>query len=365
MTHTPDHQRLLIVDFGSQVTQLIARRLRELRIYCEIHPYQKVDAAFLAAFRPQAVILSGGPASVVDAGSPRAAPEIFTLGVPVLGICYGQQTMMVQLGGKVEAGHAAEFGRAYVTPTETADPLFTGLFATGREEVWMSHGDRVTELAPGFAVIGTSPGAPFAITTDPSRHFYAVMFHPEVHHTVNGARILKNFTDLAGFTGDWTMAAYKDQAIAAIRARVGEAKVICGLSGGVDSLGRSRPDPRGDRRPADLRLRRHRPDAPGRGRGSGHPLPRPLQHPADPRRRVRTASSTRSQASPTPKRSARPSAASSSRSSRPAPPRSATPVSSPRAPSTPTSSRASASPAAPRSPSRATTTSAACPSACT
>ena len=234
MTH-PDHQRLLIVDFGSQVTQLIARRLRELRIYCEIHPYQRVDAAFLADFRPQAVILSGGPASVIDAGSPRAAPEIFTLGVPVLGICYGQQTMMAQLGGKVEAGHAAEFGRAYVTPTATADPLFTGLFATGREEVWMSHGDRVTELAPGFAVIGTSPGAPFAITTDPSRHFYAVMFHPEVHHTVNGARILKNFTDLAGFTGDWTMAAYKDQAIAAIRARVGDAKVICGLSGGVDS----------------------------------------------------------------------------------------------------------------------------------
>ncbi len=234
MTH-PEHQRLLIVDFGSQVTQLIARRLREFRIYCEIHPYQRVDAAFLADFRPQAVILSGGPASVIDAGSPRAAPEIFTLGVPVLGICYGQQTMMAQLGGKVEAGHAAEFGRAYVTPTATADPLFTGLFATGREEVWMSHGDRVTELAPGFAVIGTSPGAPFAITTDPSRHFYAVMFHPEVHHTVNGARILKNFTDLAGFTGDWTMAAYKDQAIDAIRARVGDAKVICGLSGGVDS----------------------------------------------------------------------------------------------------------------------------------
>jgi GMP synthase (glutamine-hydrolysing) len=231
----PDHQRLLIVDFGSQVTQLIARRLRELRIYCEIHPYQKVDAAFLAGFRPQAVILSGGPASVVDAGSPRAAPGIFTLGVPVLGICYGQQTMMAQLGGKVEAGHSAEFGRAYVTPTENADPLFTGLFATGREEVWMSHGDRVTELAPGFSVIGTSPGAPFAITTDPSRHFYAVMFHPEVHHTVNGARILKNFTDLAGFTGDWTMAAYKDQAIAAIRGQVGDAKVICGLSGGVDS----------------------------------------------------------------------------------------------------------------------------------
>jgi GMP synthase (glutamine-hydrolysing) len=238
MTH-PEHQRLLIVDFGSQVTQLIARRLRESRIYCEIHPYQKVDAAFLDRFRPQAVILSGGPASVTDADSPRAAPEIFRLGVPVLGICYGQQLMMQQLGGRVEAGHHAEFGRAFVVPARTAestgDPLFTGLFQTGREEVWMSHGDRVTALAPGFSVIGESPNAPFAITSDPARHFYAVQFHPEVHHTVNGARILKNFTDLAGFTGDWTMAAYKEQAIAAIRAQVGREKVICGLSGGVDS----------------------------------------------------------------------------------------------------------------------------------
>ena len=231
----PEHQRLLIVDFGSQVTQLIARRLREARIYCEIHPFQKVTPAFLAEFAPRAVILSGGPASVTEEGSPRAADEIFTLGVPVLGICYGQQVMMTQLGGRVEAGHHAEFGRAYVTPSETQDPFFTGLFQTGREEVWMSHGDRVTALAPGFSVIGESPNAPFAITSDPSRHFYAVQFHPEVHHTVNGARILKNFTDLAGFTGDWTMAAYKDQAIEAIREQVGDAKVICGLSGGVDS----------------------------------------------------------------------------------------------------------------------------------
>jgi GMP synthase (glutamine-hydrolysing) len=234
MTQAP-HQRLLIVDFGSQVTQLIARRLRESRIYCEIHPYQKVDAAFLAESCPQAVILSGGPASVTEPDSPRADPAIFGLGVPVLGICYGQQTMMEQLGGRVEAGHAAEFGRAWVTPTDSHDPLFTGLFQTGREEVWMSHGDRVTALAPGFAVIGASPNAPYAITSDPSRHFYAVQFHPEVHHTVNGARMLRNFTDLAGFTGDWTMAAYKDQAIEAIRAQVGREKVICGLSGGVDS----------------------------------------------------------------------------------------------------------------------------------
>jgi GMP synthase (glutamine-hydrolysing) len=236
MSEPPRHQRLLIVDFGSQVTQLIARRLREARIYCEIHPYDKVDAAFLASFRPLAVILSGGPASVTEAGSPRAAPETFTLGVPVLGICYGQQTMMQQLGGRVEAGHHAEFGRAYVTPEQGAsNRLFSGLFLTGREEVWMSHGDRVTALAPGFRVYATSPNAPFAVIGDPERRFYAVQFHPEVHHTVNGAKLLQNFTDIAGFVGDWTMSAYRDQAIADIRALVGRERVVCGLSGGVDS----------------------------------------------------------------------------------------------------------------------------------
>ena len=234
--HEPDHQRLLIVDFGSQVTQLIARRLREAHIYCEIHPFQKVDAAFLAEFRPRAVILSGGPASVTEADSPRAAPEIFALGVPVLGICYGQQTMMEQLGGKVEAGHAAEFGRAFVEPAGGArHALFEGLFTGGREEVWMSHGDRVTALAPGFEVIGASPNAPFAIIADEARDFFAVQFHPEVHHTPNGARLLKNFTDLAGFTGDWSMASYRDEAIARIREQVGSSRVLCGLSGGVDS----------------------------------------------------------------------------------------------------------------------------------
>ena len=272
MTHAPDHQRLLIVDFGSQVTQLIARRLRELRIYCEIHPYNRVDAAFLAAISsPRPSSSPAAPPASPTAGSPRAAPEIFTLGVPVLGICYGQQTMMAQLGGRVEAGHHAEFGRAFVTPTETQDPLFTGLFQTGREEVWMSHGDRVTALAPGFSVIGTSAGAPFAITTDPERHFYAVQFHPEVHHTVNGARILGNFTALAGFTGDWTMAAYRDQAIAAIRAagrqRPGHLRPLRRRR----LVRRRRPDPRGHRRPAHLRLRRHRPHAPGRGRARSSP----------------------------------------------------------------------------------------------
>ncbi len=231
------HQRLLIIDFGSQVTQLIARRLRELNIYCEIHPYQKVTADSIRALAPLAVILSGGPASVLDKDSPRAPQELFEMGLPILGICYGQQVMMTQLGGKVEGGHHAEFGRAFVQPAgnHASDPIFAGWFEDGREEVWMSHGDRVTELAPGFEVYGTSENAPFAIVGDPARRFYAVQFHPEVHHTPNGARLLKNFTDLAGFTGDWTMAAYKDEAIRQIRETVGDGKVICGLSGGVDS----------------------------------------------------------------------------------------------------------------------------------
>ncbi|KGJ15790.1 glutamine-hydrolyzing GMP synthase [Paracoccus sanguinis] len=231
------HQRLLIIDFGSQVTQLIARRLRELNVYCEIHPYQSLDDAALRALTPQAVILSGGPDSVTRPGSPRAPQAVFEMGVPVFGICYGQQVMMAQLGGSVEAGHHAEYGRAFVTPApgHSGDGIFAGLFAAGREEVWMSHGDRVTALAPGFEVIGTSPNAPFAMIADPARSFYAVQFHPEVHHTPNGRVMLENFVRMAGFTGDWTMAGYRDEAIRRIREQVGDGKVICGLSGGVDS----------------------------------------------------------------------------------------------------------------------------------
>jgi GMP synthase (glutamine-hydrolysing) len=230
------HERLLIIDFGSQVTQLIARRLRELNVYCEIHPYNKVDDSFLAGFAPKAVILSGGPDSVTREGSPRAPEALWTLDVPVLGICYGQQTMMQQLGGLVEHGHGtAEFGRAFVTPTAEALSILDGWFAEGREQVWMSHGDHVSRIAPGFQVYGTSPNAPFAVTADPSRHFYAVQFHPEVHHTPKGAKLYENFVRLAGFSGDWTMDAYREQAIAEIRARVGDKKVICALSGGVDS----------------------------------------------------------------------------------------------------------------------------------
>ncbi|MEL6617473.1 MAG: glutamine-hydrolyzing GMP synthase [Pseudomonadota bacterium] len=237
------HDRLLIIDFGSQVTQLIARRLRELNVYCEIHPYQNVTDATLAEMEPRAVILSGGPDSVTRAGSPRAPDSLWTMGMPVLGICYGQQVMMQQLGGEVHGGKisggggTAEFGRAYVTPTVDHIPLLDGWFDNDadREQVWMSHGDHVARLAPGFDVYGTSPNAPFAITADTARNFYAVQFHPEVHHTPNGARLYENFVKLAGFSGDWTMGAYREEAIKAIRDQVGDAKVICGLSGGVDS----------------------------------------------------------------------------------------------------------------------------------
>ncbi|MDB3882440.1 glutamine-hydrolyzing GMP synthase [Amylibacter sp.] len=230
------HDRLLIIDFGSQVTQLIARRLRELNVYCEIHPFNKVDFTFLKEFDPKAVILSGGPSSVTKNDSPRAPKELFGMGIPLLGICYGQQVMMHQLGGKVETGHGtAEFGRAYVSQNSNQLNILEGWFESGDEQVWMSHGDHVSEIADGFEVYGTSPNAPFAITADTNRNFYAVQFHPEVHHTPNGAKLYENFIKIAGFTGDWTMGAYREQAIASIKETVGDNQVICGLSGGVDS----------------------------------------------------------------------------------------------------------------------------------
>ena len=234
------HDRLLIIDFGSQVTQLIARRLRELNVYCEIHPYQNVTDAVLAEMAPKAVILSGGPDSVTRDGSPRAPEGLWSMGVPVLGICYGQQTMMTQLGGEVRGGKisggggTAEFGRAKVSKAADLD-LLEGWFAESDEVVWMSHGDHVAKIAPGFEVYGSSPNAPYAILADASRHFYGVQFHPEVHHTPRGAKLFENFVRIAGFTGDWTMDAYKDIAIEKIRAQVGDKQVICGLSGGVDS----------------------------------------------------------------------------------------------------------------------------------
>ena len=231
---------LLIIDFGSQVTQLIARRLREQSVYCEIHPYQNVTGSMLSDLNPKAVILSGGPDSVTRKGSPRTPDRLWDMGIPVLGICYGQQTMMQQLGGLVEGGKisggggTAEFGRAKLKSLGELD-LLKGWFSEGPEQVWMSHGDHVSKIAPGFEVYGTSPNAPFAIIADVSKHFYGVQFHPEVHHTPRGAKIFENFVRLAGFKGDWTMDAYRDIAVEKIREQVGDKQVICGLSGGVDS----------------------------------------------------------------------------------------------------------------------------------
>ena len=229
------NDRLLIIDFGSQVTQLIARRLRELNVYCEIHPYQKATYSFITKFSPKAIILSGGPDSVTRKESPRVDQEIFSMGIPILGICYGQQLMMHQLGGTVESGEGtAEFGRAFLSKNGDLD-ILNGWFEHGSEQVWMSHGDHVSKVASGFSVFGSSPNAPFAVVADTKRHFYAVQFHPEVHHTPNGKLLYKNFVKLAGFSGDWTMDAYKAIAIEKIRNQVGQQKVICGLSGGVDS----------------------------------------------------------------------------------------------------------------------------------
>ncbi|MBS0408370.1 MAG: glutamine-hydrolyzing GMP synthase [Proteobacteria bacterium] len=235
MSDTPHHDRVLIVDFGSQVTQLIARRVRESGVYCEIHPYDKVEA-MLDAFAPKAVILSGGPASAHEAESPSAPQAIFELGVPVLGICYGEMTMCAQLGGAVESGHSREFGRAEIRIARET-PLLEGLGDIGDEEtVWMSHGDKITAIPPGFEVAATSEGSPFAVIADEGRRMYGVQFHPEVAHTPRGALMLRNFTHkIAGLSGDWTMAGFRAEAVARIREQVGEQKVICGLSGGVDS----------------------------------------------------------------------------------------------------------------------------------
>ncbi len=235
---TARHDHILILDFGSQVTQLIARRLRESGVYCEIWPFNQAPEDRIRAYNPKGIILSGGPCSVTDEGSPRAPDCVFTMGLPVLGICYGQQTMVQQLGGLVEQGesHGREFGRAYVDVKEHNN-LLDGVWDKGaHEQVWMSHGDRVTKLPAGFKVVGTSPGAPYAIIADESRNFFGVQFHPEVVHTPHGAELYKNFThNICGCAGDWTMAAFKDEAVEKIRAQVGKGKVICGLSGGVDS----------------------------------------------------------------------------------------------------------------------------------
>lgn len=227
--------RILIIDFGSQVTQLIARRIREAGVYCEIVPFQKAEEVF-ADFAPKAVILSGGPASVHEENTPKVPDVIFDSGLPILGICYGEQAICDQLGGQVEPASEREFGRAFVDIKKN-NPLFEGVWSEGeRHQVWMSHGDRVTALPEGFEVVATSDNAPFAAIADQKRNIFGVQFHPEVVHTPDGAKLLSNFAlKIAGCSGDWTMAHFRTEAIAKIQEQVGKGRVVCGLSGGVDS----------------------------------------------------------------------------------------------------------------------------------
>ncbi|QHL91075.1 glutamine-hydrolyzing GMP synthase [Sphingomonas changnyeongensis] len=229
------HDSILIVDFGSQVTQLIARRVREAGVYCEIAPFNSAAAAF-ERLAPKGIILSGGPSSVMWNDSPRAPQHFFEAGLPILAICYGQQTMAHQLGGQVAPSENREFGRAFIEVVGRS-ALFDGLWSEGeRHQVWMSHGDRVEALPEGFSVVARSEGAPYAIATDEARRFYSMMFHPEVVHTPDGHKLLANFArHICGCAGDWTMAEYRQTKIAEIRAQVGQGRVICGLSGGVDS----------------------------------------------------------------------------------------------------------------------------------
>jgi len=226
---------ILIVDFGSQVTQLIARRVREAGVYSEIVPFSAAEEAF-HRMNPKGIILSGGPASVIEHESPRAPQILFDSGLPLLAICYGQQTLHQQLGGQVVTSDQKEFGRAFIEIVGTS-ALFDGLWQIGeKHQVWMSHGDRVDSLAPGFEVVAKSEGAPFAIATNEAAKRYSLMFHPEVVHTPDGGKLLANFArHICGCSGDWTMAAFRDTKIAEIREQVGKGRVICGLSGGVDS----------------------------------------------------------------------------------------------------------------------------------
>ncbi len=230
------HEKLLIIDFGSQVTKLIARRVRESGVYSEIHPFNQVDEAFIRNYDPKAIILSGGPNSVFGDASPKADPYVYSSGRPVLGICYGQQLICDALGGSVSPASEREFGRAYMSISKLS-PLLSGVGDIGDQtQVWMSHGDRVDSIPQGFEVIGHSENAPFAAIADEGRKMYGVQFHPEVVHTLAGAQMLRNFThNISGFKGDWTMAAFRGEMIDKIKAQVGDGKVICGLSGGVDS----------------------------------------------------------------------------------------------------------------------------------
>ena len=228
-------ETILILDFGSQVTQLIARRVREAGVYSEVVPFHQ-GAAAMERLRPKGIILSGGPASVHEGESPRVPEAIFAAGLPIFGICYGEQAICAQLGGSVTPSDHREFGRAFLEVKQGC-ALFEGVWAPGeRHQVWMSHGDRVDALPEGFAVVATSEGAPYAAIANELKRIYAVQFHPEVVHTPDGARLIANFVhNVVGCRGDWTMASFRETKKAEIRAQVGSGKVICGLSGGVDS----------------------------------------------------------------------------------------------------------------------------------
>jgi len=230
------HERILIIDFGSQVTQLIARRVRESGVYSEIQPFNTVTVESIKAFNPKGVILSGGPASVTGIDTPRAPDGLFEMGLPVFGICYGEQTMCAQLGGSVEESDHREFGRAFVEVVEDCE-LFHGVWNVGaKEQVWMSHGDKIDAIPEGFRPVAVTDGSPFAAIANDEKRFYGVQFHPEVAHTPHGAKLIENFTHrVCGCDGDWTMGKFREEEIAKVRAQVGSGNVICGLSGGVDS----------------------------------------------------------------------------------------------------------------------------------
>jgi GMP synthase (glutamine-hydrolysing) len=266
------HQTILVLDFGSQYTQLIARRLRELSVYSEVVPFNtSIDV--LRAKDPAGIILSGGPKSVSEEGAPKCAPGVFDFGAPVLGICYGMQLMTDVLGGQVRRSGQREFGHAHVHVNRNGGPgpkLFSSIPADLR--VWASHGDDVAAVPPGFSVAATSSSTPIAAMEAPDRSLYALLFHPEVAHTDHGSEILKNFAyNVCGCAGDWTTAAFIEEATERIRKQVGTGRVVCGLSGGVDSTVAAHSSRHW--RPVDLHLCRQRPAA---LRGS-HPDPDALR----------------------------------------------------------------------------------------
>jgi len=265
------HDGILILDFGSQFTQLIARRVREAHVYCEIHPASR-SLGWIRDWAPKGIILSGGPSSVYDEGAPQAPEGLLDLGIPILGLCYGMQLIAQQSGGRVEPAGRREYGRAMVKVAH--GELFAG-FTPGEEiQAWMSHGDHVNEPPPGFHLTASSPNCPVAAFEHDERPIYGVQFHPEVAHTPRGGELISNFLfGICGCTPDWTAGHFIETEVEKIRQVVGTARVICGLSGGVDSSVAAGPGPPGDRGPADLHLRRPWPAPAARARPGGADLP--------------------------------------------------------------------------------------------